>query len=143
MPALKKVMRREMWEAQGERCFYCYKKFPLDKITNDHVFPRSLGYALRDNVVAACERCNTHKCSTFPNLFVIWNAVELYESMGKIFEPMFCHESGQTVVTPNRKEHRNFWKRIGITRTPPPVMWEMSGIISDDVLAAQIDALHV
>ncbi len=127
-----------MWEAQDHKCFYCLENFPFDEITNDHVFPRSLGYSLRDNVVAACGRCNTHKCSTFPGLYIILKAIELYESMGKIFEPMFCL---RIAPTSNNKEHHEFWLSIGIDHIPPPTMWEMTDITSDDVLTAQIDAL--
>ncbi len=43
-------------------CQYCQTRFPPDQLTFDHVIPRSKGGSTSfDNIVAACEPCNTRK----------------------------------------------------------------------------------
>ncbi|WP_269581954.1 HNH endonuclease [Roseibium sp. Sym1] len=46
------------------RCQYCDTKFPSTELTFDHVLPRSRGgTTCWENIVAACEPCNTRKGS--------------------------------------------------------------------------------
>ncbi len=48
-------------------CQYCGKKFPPDKLTLDHVFPKSrLGPDIWENIVACCEECNQKKADRTP-----------------------------------------------------------------------------
>jgi len=43
-------------------CQYCSNEFPRNNLTLDHVRPISLGGKTKwDNIVAACQRCNTLK----------------------------------------------------------------------------------
>jgi len=58
------VNRREVLRRDGYSCQYCGSTRSL---TIDHVIPRSRGGQHRwDNVVAACERCNTRKGDRTP-----------------------------------------------------------------------------
>lgn len=53
------VSRREVFRRDQHRCQYCGSP---KRLTLDHVIPRSKGGTHTwDNVVAACERCNTTK----------------------------------------------------------------------------------
>ncbi len=59
------VNRREVLRRDGHHCQYCGS---TRKLTLDHVMPRSRGGTHSwDNVVAACERCNTMKGDRTPH----------------------------------------------------------------------------
>jgi 5-methylcytosine-specific restriction endonuclease McrA len=48
------------------RCQYCGEKFNTNELTFDHVIPRAKGGSnTMDNVVAACEPCNSRKGDKF------------------------------------------------------------------------------
>ncbi len=58
------VNRREVLRRDHHRCQYCGTS---KRLTLDHVIPRSRGgQHTWDNVVAACERCNSRKGSCTP-----------------------------------------------------------------------------
>jgi 5-methylcytosine-specific restriction endonuclease McrA len=58
------VNRREVLRRDHHACQYCGSK---KRLTLDHVLPRSRGgLHTWDNVVAACEACNTHKGNKTP-----------------------------------------------------------------------------
>mgnify|MGYP005813624393 CR=1 FL=1 len=43
-------------------CYYCKKKFPRDKITMDHMYPRSTGGpTIPENLLPSCKSCNGKK----------------------------------------------------------------------------------
>ena len=47
------------------RCQYCGRRFPAEKLTFEHVVPRSRGGRTAwDNIVAACNPCNAAKDDT-------------------------------------------------------------------------------
>ncbi len=50
----------------GNKCQYCHKTFPTEKLTIDHVFPKSRGGKKTwTNLVASCKKCNQKKgCRT-------------------------------------------------------------------------------
>lgn len=50
----------------GNKCQYCRKTFPTEKLTIDHVFPKSRGGKKTwTNLVASCKKCNQKKgCRT-------------------------------------------------------------------------------
>ena len=51
----------------NSQCQYCANYFPLDKLTMDHVIPKSRGGKNTwDNLVAACKKCNQQKGSRTP-----------------------------------------------------------------------------
>jgi 5-methylcytosine-specific restriction endonuclease McrA len=46
---------------------YCTGEFPAQKLTRDHIHPKSRGGIDRwENVVAACKRCNQRKADQTP-----------------------------------------------------------------------------
>lgn len=50
-------------------CQYCGKRFTSHELTFDHLIPRSRGGKTTwDNVVMACEPCNSKKANKMPNL---------------------------------------------------------------------------
>jgi 5-methylcytosine-specific restriction endonuclease McrA len=51
----------------GGRCQYCLEKFPVSKLTFDHIFPKSRGGETTwENVVCACRACNMGKGNKTP-----------------------------------------------------------------------------
>ena len=51
----------------GNQCQYCGNHFPFDKLTMDHVLPKSRGGKNTwENLVAACMKCNQKKGSRTP-----------------------------------------------------------------------------
>jgi len=54
--------RRNLFQRDGHTCQYCGKHFPTDRLSIDHVLPRSRGgHTGWDNCVLACVRCNSTK----------------------------------------------------------------------------------
>lgn len=50
------------------QCHWCHKDFAGNKVTIDHVIPLSRGGKhRRDNLVAACQSCNSSKSDKLPN----------------------------------------------------------------------------
>tara|TARA_B100000886_G_C20391172_1_gene478335 strand:+ start:922 stop:1425 length:504 start_codon:yes stop_codon:yes gene_type:complete len=55
-----------IWRDQNQ-CQYCAKYFTSDKLTIDHVLPRSRGGKNKwNNLVAACKKCNQRKGNKTP-----------------------------------------------------------------------------
>lgn len=53
---------RDIIEAQKNRCCYCYKELAVSEITRDHIIPLSKGgHHIKENIVAACQSCNSSK----------------------------------------------------------------------------------
>lgn len=64
LPKLAKFTRKNLYLRDQNECQYCGNHFTSDKLTIDHVVPRSLGGGTSwDNCVAACKKCNSHKGS--------------------------------------------------------------------------------
>jgi 5-methylcytosine-specific restriction endonuclease McrA len=50
------------WSARGNKCCYCLERIPLEAVTADHAIPLwSGGLTKRENIRAACARCNRAK----------------------------------------------------------------------------------
>lgn len=63
-PVIKtvKYSRRNVYQRDDFTCQYCRRKFPKDKLTLDHVIPKSRGgKSSWVNVVTCCKRCNEDK----------------------------------------------------------------------------------
>ena len=61
------LTNRYLFRRDNCLCLYCGRKFPLSKLTKDHVFPRSRGGKdLWQNVATACQRCNRIKGARTP-----------------------------------------------------------------------------
>jgi len=82
-------------------CQYCGGAFPTERLTFDHVIPRSRGgRTIWTNVVTACEPCNLRKGHRLPHsagLFPLRTPAEptnfeLREN-GRAFPPNYLHES--------------------------------------------------
>lgn len=66
-----KMYRAEALSGQDGRCAYCYERLTVEKATADHVVARHRGGATRrDNIKAACGRCNRLKGSTGEKAFL-------------------------------------------------------------------------
>ncbi len=81
-------------------CQYCGEGFQTHDLTFDHVIPRAKGGGTSwDNIVAACQSCNTKKGSYLPNECKMHprhtpkqpTAYQL-KLNGKAFPPNFLHE---------------------------------------------------
>ena len=90
------VFLRDKWE-----CQYCAQSYKTPELTFDHVIPRSRGgHTVWDNIVTACQVCNTTKgnrmCSEV-NMFPVTEPRQptIYELQdhGRRFPPNFLHES--------------------------------------------------
>lgn len=85
----------------GWNCQYCGEKFKTSELTFDHVIPRSRGGRTNwENIVAACQSCNTRKGSRMPHeaemLPLTEPAVPNLHSLqenGRKFPPNFLHAS--------------------------------------------------
>ncbi len=57
-----KISRENIKVRDEFRCQYCGEKFRSQELTMDHVHPKKMGGQYRwDNIVSACERCNSLK----------------------------------------------------------------------------------
>ena len=68
--AKARALRKTRWWQQkigkGE-CHYCGKKVPPGELTMDHLLPLARGgRSVKNNIVACCKLCNTHKKSMLP-----------------------------------------------------------------------------
>jgi len=62
-----KFSRRNIYERDAYTCQYCGDKPPRDRLTLDHVVPRSRGGKTTwTNIVLACQRCNLKKRDMTP-----------------------------------------------------------------------------
>jgi len=83
------------------RCQYCTGHFKAKDLTFDHVIPRSRGGRTSwDNIVAACQACNTKKgnrmpreCSMHPWTEPMQPTIYELQENGRKFPPNFLHES--------------------------------------------------
>lgn len=59
--------RINVFMRDGFRCMYCGQQHPSDGLTFDHVVPRSQGGRTEwENILSACEQCNTQKGNRTP-----------------------------------------------------------------------------
>ena len=66
-PRTVKFNRRNIYMRDHYTCQYCGKRPPKEELTIDHIVPRSKGgKSTWENVVLACQRCNTRKGSKTP-----------------------------------------------------------------------------
>jgi 5-methylcytosine-specific restriction endonuclease McrA len=62
-----KFSRRNIFLRDENRCQYCLQRFHTQQLSLDHVIPRSRGGETNwENIVSACQRCNTRKGSRTP-----------------------------------------------------------------------------
>lgn len=60
--AYLRMYRQDSFIYQKRRCFYCKDSFGIEKVTADHVKPKkSGGTTTKENIRAACVRCNLAK----------------------------------------------------------------------------------
>ena len=65
--SVSKRMRFEVLRRDNHTCRYCGRSAPQVKLTIDHVIPEALGgQDVPENLVAACEDCNSGKTSIAP-----------------------------------------------------------------------------
>lgn len=90
------VFLRDHWS-----CQYCASGFKTHELTFDHVIPKSRGGRTTwDNIVAACQSCNTTKGNRMPHEVKMYPVTEprqptIFElqDQGRRFPPNFLHKS--------------------------------------------------
>lgn len=90
------VFLRDRWV-----CQYCTNVFKTHELTFDHVIPRSRGGRTEwENIVTACQGCNTkkgnrmpHECDMFPMSEPYQPSIFELQEQGRSFPPNFLHES--------------------------------------------------
>ncbi len=90
------VFLRDRWT-----CQYCASGFKTHELTFDHVIPRSRGGRTNwENIVAACQCCNTRKGNGMPHEMNMYPIHEPRQPMlhelqdqGRKFPPNFLHKS--------------------------------------------------
>lgn len=61
------VNRKHLYLRDKYTCQYCYKKFPSNELTLDHIIPQSRGGKNTwGNLVTACGKCNRDKADRTP-----------------------------------------------------------------------------
>lgn len=61
------VCNRLLFRRDGNTCMYCGEQFNQERLTRDHIIPRSRGGGENwANLVAACRRCNQRKSNRTP-----------------------------------------------------------------------------
>lgn len=97
-PAVRRVAftRFNVFLRDRFKCQYCGKRFPSQQLTFDHVVPRSKGgQTAWDNIVAACEGCNSEKDHHLmkPLRWPQQPTVGELMAARKAFPPNYLHES--------------------------------------------------
>lgn len=90
------VFLRDNWT-----CQYCSNGFKTHELTFDHVIPRSRGGRTSwENIVTACQHCNTLKgsqlpesCGMRPRTRPARPSIHELQNYGRKFPPNFLHES--------------------------------------------------
>src|SRR5205823_8493515 len=55
-------VRQEVYKRDGFKCLYCRGVFPPDKLSIEHIIPRSRrGHDLITNYATACRSCNSRR----------------------------------------------------------------------------------
>lgn len=86
----------KQYQAQGGKCALCGEPMPLDKMTKDHVIPRSKGGSPDwENIQLACEPCNATKGDSL-KAWARWalKAIERFSPNEKV-----SHTAGRTTKT--------------------------------------------
>ncbi len=98
--AARRTLRRQLWDHQGGRCFYCGVPTELnascssDRLaTLDHRIPRSAGGGRGANLVIACLRCNqlkgdlpeaTFRARLYAWLRTTWGRAEMQQAWDEL-----------------------------------------------------------
>jgi 5-methylcytosine-specific restriction endonuclease McrA len=71
-PKQKRYKKNQLLRIYGDRCFWSGYKYPQEKLTIDHVLPRSKGGSNNlENPRLACRECNRSRGdSLFPPLIL-------------------------------------------------------------------------
>lgn len=65
----RKLRKSRWWQLKTAAglCHYCGRKFPVKKLTMDHIIPLSRGgRSDKGNLVPCCKECNTAKKTELP-----------------------------------------------------------------------------
>jgi 5-methylcytosine-specific restriction endonuclease McrA len=67
-PKQKKIKKNQLLLEYGSCCYWCRKEFPMEKLTIDHLKPKSKGGSNNlENLRLACFECNNSRGnSLFP-----------------------------------------------------------------------------
>lgn len=84
------VNRKHLYLRDKYTCQYCYKKFPSNELTLDHIIPQSRGGKnTYHNLCTCCKRCNSSKADRTPE--------EAGMVLLKKYRPINMHTSKHTM----------------------------------------------
>lgn len=144
--AVSKRLRFEILRRDQYTCRYCGAKAPDVPLRVDHVIPESLGGTDEsDNLVTACEPCNTGKTSIAPDSPIVadvaadalrWARAMALASAERVIE----HARMQKLYTAFDDEWTNWTNGYGDT-CPRPARWKdtidqllRAGLTMDDLI---------
>lgn len=135
--AVSKRVRYEVLRRDGHRCYYCGATAQDAKLTVDHVIPKALGGSDDpNNLVTACEPCNSGKTSSSPDAQLVaavdTTAAKFAVALKAAATEMLADEEARGAA------HRTFdkwWRewRLNGQPLPRPTTWRTS---VDSFLAA-------
>lgn len=97
-----KFNRKNILARDGNHCQYCGKKFPVSKLTLDHVLPKSRGgKSAWSNVVASCMACNSRKGGKQP-----------HEVGMKLMRPPAAPKTNPVIVDKIQNERYQLWRHF-------------------------------
>lgn len=95
-----KFNRKNLLARDGHHCQYCGKKFPVSKLTIDHIIPKSRGGKSGwTNVVTSCMACNSRKGGKQP-----------HEAGMKLIHPPGAPKTNPVILDKIRNERYQMWK---------------------------------
>jgi len=78
---------KPLYLGANKRCYICGESLNLAESTRDHIYPKSLGYGIKHNVMLAHQNCNTLKADRIPTIAELTQVLEAYDRMNWIFNP--------------------------------------------------------
>lgn len=137
--AVSKRLRYEIFRRDNHTCRYCGAAAPDAKITIDHVLPEALGGTdTPDNLVTACDPCNSGKTSTTPGAPLVADVAE--DALRWAGAMARAAQEAMEDIHAREKTHKEFqkaWKRNGGVSSDLPDNWRGS---LNSIIAAGLPA---
>lgn len=128
--AVSKRLRFEVLRRDNHTCRYCGAKAPDAKLVVDHVTPETLGgRTVPENLVAACDPCNSGKTSTSPDeglvADVASDALRWSRAVAAASQRMLADLRAREADADLFEQRWNEWTSAG-QRFPLPAGWRAS-----------------